>query len=174
MATQIISSLTSPHQEDQQPIMHGLDTIMRIPEPEGELEESPWVTEGPHKQERSTALPWLPTSPSLAQHHAKKPAGPVASPGERESTGGYLAAPALWNTSQEAHLGLASQGSWGQSTELDQWGPDRDREAEEGLQQSVLRSRRITFLHQLYLGRDPASNCAHSQSLTIYLIWPES
>ena len=41
MATQIISSLTSPHQEDQQPIMHGLDTIMRIPEPEGELEESP-------------------------------------------------------------------------------------------------------------------------------------
>lgn len=41
MATQIISNLSSPHQEDQQPIMHGLDTIMRIPEPEGELEESP-------------------------------------------------------------------------------------------------------------------------------------
>lgn len=30
MATQIISNLSSPHQEDQQPIMCGLDTIMKI------------------------------------------------------------------------------------------------------------------------------------------------
>lgn len=41
MATQIISNLSSPHQEDQQPIMRGLDTIMKIPEPGGEVEESP-------------------------------------------------------------------------------------------------------------------------------------
>ena len=87
-AAQIISNLSSPHQEDQQPIMHGLDTIMRIPEPGGEAEESPWVTEGPREQDKRnsfTLTSHLPQVSTASCQEARWTCG--VSSGKREHRG---------------------------------------------------------------------------------------
>ena len=53
--------------------------------------------------------------------------------------------PALRDASQEAHTGLTSQGSLGESAGLDQWGSDRDGEGGWSLQRPVLRSWHTAF-----------------------------
>ena len=60
-------------------------------------------------------------------HTEKTPLGLCFSSEKKRIQGGYPASPALWDASWQAHLGPTSQGSPGESAELNYWDSDRGR-----------------------------------------------